>query len=51
MNPELRGCVIFAPKMGPLAETNSFKENLLINFVPIIHAYLHSKNQVQVSIY
>ena len=43
MDPELRGCVIFGPKMGPFVHTNFLKENLSINLVPIIHAYLHSK--------
>ena len=43
MDPELRGCLIFAPKMSPFAHTDFSKENLLINLVPIIHAYLHSE--------
>ena len=51
MDPELRGCAIFGPKMGPFSETNFFKENQLINLVPIIHAYLHSKNKIQISIH
>ena len=45
------GCTIFRHKMGPFAQTKFFSKNLLINFVPIIYAYQHPKNQSQISIY
>ena len=32
--------------MGQLARTKYISENLLINLIPIIHAYLHFKNKV-----
>ena len=45
------GCTIFGPKMSPFAQTNFFSKNLLINLVPIIYAYQHSKNKSQISVY
>ena len=39
------------PKWAYLPKRNFFSENLLINLVPILYAYLHSKNQRQISIY
>ena len=38
------------PKWAHLPKQD-FSENLLINLIPFIHAYLHSKNQSQISIY
>ena len=38
----------FWAQNGPFAQTRIFSENLLINLVPFIHAYLHSKNQIQI---
>ena len=45
VDPYLGGCTIFRPKMGQFAQMNFFSENLFINLVLIILAYLHSKNQ------
>ena len=50
-NPELWGWFIFGSKMGPFGQTKNFSENLLINLVPIVHAYLHSESRSQISIY
>ena len=41
----------FWAQNGPFAETRIFSENLLMNLVPFIHAYLHAKNQSQILIY
>ena len=41
----------FWAQNGPFAQMRIFSENLLINIFPFIHADLHSKNQIQVSIY
>ena len=51
MDPELKECTIFGSKMDPFAQTDLLKENLLINLVPIIHAYIHFKNENQISRY
>ena len=51
MDTKLWGCDIFGHKMDLFAETKIFSENLLINLAPIIHAYLCSKNQSQISNY
>ena len=51
IDPEFWGCTIFGPKMGPFAKTKKFSDNLFIHLVRIIHAYLHSENQIQLSIY
>ena len=40
----------FGPKW-PIYPNDIFFRNLLINLVPFIHAYLHSRNQIQISIY
>ena len=37
--------------LGPFSQMTIFSENLLISFVPFIHAYLHAKNQSQILIY
>ena len=51
--PELWGCAIFGPKMThfPKWEFFFFSQNLLINLVSFIHAYLHAKDQSQILIY
>ena len=36
---------------GPFDRMRIFSENLLMNLVPFIHAYLHAKNQSQILIY
>ena len=36
---------------GPFAQIRIFAENLLMNLVSFIHAYLHAKNQSQILIY
>ena len=41
----------FWTQNGPFAQTKIFSENLLMNLVPIMHAYLHSKSQSQILIY
>ena len=46
MNPELRGWAIFWAQYGPFAQMRIICKNLLINLVPFIHAYPHSKNQI-----
>ena len=38
--------ILYWLKMGQLARTKYISENLLINLIPIIHAYLHFKNKV-----
>ena len=43
IDPEFWGCAIFGHKIGSFAKMKLFSENLLINLVPIMHAYLHSK--------
>ena len=45
-----RDVLFFGPN-GPFVQTRIFSENPLINLVPFIHAYLHSKHQSQISIY
>ena len=54
-NPSSRSRVMrmnhFWAQNGPFAETRIFSENLLMNLVPFIHAYLHAKNQSQILIY
>ena len=40
---EVRMCH-FSTQNGPICPEQNTSENLLINLVPIIHAYLHSKN-------
>ena len=49
--PELWGCAIFGSKMVHLQMRIFFSENLLMNLVSFIHAYLHAKNQSQILIY
>ena len=41
----------FCNQNGPVCSNQNISENLLINLVPIIHAYLHYKNQSQISIF
>ena len=41
----------FWTQTGPICPNQNISENLLTNLVPIIHAYLHSKHQSQISIY
>ena len=41
----------FWAKNGLFAKMRIFSENLLMNRVPFIHAYLHAKNQSQILIY
>ena len=41
----------FWTETGPICPNQNISENLLTNLVPIIHAYLHSKHQSQISIY
>ena len=41
----------FSTQNGSICPNQHISKNLLINLVPIIHAYLHSKNQSQISIY
>ena len=36
---------------GPFAQMIIFSENLLMDLVPFIHAYLHAKNQSEILIY
>ena len=36
---------------GPFTQMRIFSENLLMNLVSFIHAYLHAKNQSQILIY
>ena len=43
--------LFFDTKWAHLPKRNFFQKNLLINFVPIIYAYQHPKNQSQISIY
>ena len=50
-DPELWGCTIFGPKMAHFPKWEFFSENLLMNLVSFIHAYLHAKNQSQILIY
>ena len=54
-NPSSRSRVMrmnhFWAQNGPFAETRIFSENLLMNLVPFIHAYLHAKNQSQILMY
>ena len=50
-DPELWGCAIFGPKMAHFPKWEFFSENLLMNLVSFIHAYLHAKNQSQILIY
>ena len=42
---------IFWAYNGPFVQMKIFSENLLINLVSFIHAYLHAKNQSQILIY
>ena len=51
VDPELRGCAIFGPKMTHFPKWEFFSENLLMSLVSFIHAYLHAKNQSQILIY
>ena len=41
----------FWAQNGPFAQIIIFSENMLMKFVPFIHAYLHVKNQSEISIY
>ena len=41
----------FWAQNGPLAQIRIFSENLLMNLVSFIHAYLHAKNQSEILIY
>ena len=41
----------FLAQNDPFTQTIFFSENLLIKLVPFIHAYLQSRNQIQISIY
>ena len=41
----------FWAQNGPFAQMRIFSENLLMNLVPFIHAYLHAKNQSEILIY
>ena len=41
----------FRTQYSPLSQTRIFSENLLINLVHFIHAYLHFKNQSLISIF
>ena len=41
----------FWAQNGLFPQTKIFAENLLMNFVSFIHAYLHAKNQRQILIY
>ena len=41
----------FWTQNGSISPNENFSENLLINLVPIIYLYLHSKNESQMSIY
>ena len=41
----------FWAQNGPLPQMKVFSENVLMNLVSFIHAYLHAKNQSQVLIY
>ena len=41
----------FWAQNGPFPQMRFFSENPLISLVPFIHAYLHTKNQCQISIY
>ena len=36
---------------GPYVQMRILSENMLMNLVPFIHAYLHSKNETQILIY
>ena len=38
------------PKL-PISPNDNFLKNLLLSLVSFIHAYLHAKNQSQISIY
>ena len=40
----------FWAQNGPFVQVRIFSENLLINLVPFIHAYVHSKNQSRISV-
>ena len=51
MDPELWRCTIFGPKVVHLPLIIFFSENLLMNLVSFIHAFLHAKNQSQILIY
>ena len=42
---------IFWAYNGPFVQMKNFSENLLINLVSFIHAYLHAKSQSQILIY
>ena len=50
-DPELCGCAIFGHKIAHLPKLEFFSENLLMNLVPFIHAYLHAKNQSEILVY
>ena len=50
-DPELWGCAVFGPKMAHFPKWEFFSENLLMNLVSLIHAYLHAKYQSQILIY
>ena len=41
----------FWAQIGPFLQMRIFSENLLMNLVSFIHAYLHAKNQSQILIY
>ena len=41
----------FGAQNGPIAQMRIFSENLLMSLVPLIHAYLQTKNQSQILIY
>ena len=48
---ELCGCAIFEQKKCPFAQMTIFSENLLMNLVSFIHAYLHAKNEKEILTY
>ena len=50
VDPELWGCAMFIPKTAHFRKWDFFSEKLLLSLVPVIHAYLHAKNQSQILI-
>ena len=50
-DPELWGCTIFGLKMAHFSKWEFFSQNLLMNLVSFVHAYLHAKNESQILIY
>ena len=51
VDPEFMRTYHFRAQNDPFVQMRFFSENPLISLVPFIHAYLHTKNQCQISIY